>query len=400
MIPPVVPNNERERLKALRKLEILDTEAEREFDQLVELASQICGTPISLISLIDDERQWFKSKIGLKDSQTPRDLSFCGHAINEPDVPFIIEDAHNDERFYDNPYVTGDPFISFYAGVPIKTSEGLALGTLCVIDSQPNHLSEEQIAALKVLSNQAMKLIELRYKNKVLHSLNNALSLKNKEIERFAHVAAHDLKSPLSSIISIIYLIKESKNLLPDEVNELIEMIEISATSLSDLIVELLSFAKLDDLAQAPKTEFSVADLKSELLQLLVDTRNLEIVFNTSIKQLTTNKTACKRILHNLITNAIKYNDKALARIEIMVKEDNACYYFSVKDNGPGISEEKQASLFMSLSVATEKDKYGNRGTGMGLANIKALLEQLGCDIDLTSHAGEGCNFAFTLPKG
>ena len=158
---PVMPENEAARLEALHRYRILDTEPERSFDDLTLLASHICGTPMALISLVDADRQWFKSRIGITISETARAVSFCAHAINHRDL-FIVPDARHDERFRDNQLVTGVPEIRFYAGAPLVTPDGHALGTLCVLDRVARTLSREQLEALTALCHQAEAQLELR----------------------------------------------------------------------------------------------------------------------------------------------------------------------------------------------------------------------------------------------
>jgi PAS domain S-box-containing protein len=156
-----LPTDETARLATLRGYEILDTEPEPEFDDLTLLASFICGTPRALVSLVDQDRQWFKSRRGVSIAETPRDIAFCAHAILKRDV-MVVPDAKEDERFADNPIVTGEQGVRFYAGAPLITPEGHALGTLCVLDDVPRELEPEQIEALRALARQVVAQMELR----------------------------------------------------------------------------------------------------------------------------------------------------------------------------------------------------------------------------------------------
>ena len=156
-----IPANEEQRLAELYRYDILDTEVEAEFDDFTQLAAQICGVPIALVTLIDKDRQWFKSRVGLDVTQTARDISFCGHAVLGEGV-FEIRDAAHDPRFVDNPLVLSGPAIRFYAGVPLMARSGHAIGTLCVIDTQPKSLSDEQIKSLQALSRQVVRQLDLR----------------------------------------------------------------------------------------------------------------------------------------------------------------------------------------------------------------------------------------------
>ena len=168
--PPT--SDEAARMSALRALEILDTEAEAQFDNLTRLAADLCALPIALVSLVDSERQWFKSRVGLDPPETPREHAFCAHAIHGEDV-MVVEDATRDVRFANNPLVTGEPNIRFYAGAPLITTDGHALGTLCVIGDAPRTISAQETRALETLAQQAMTLLEYR---RVSRDLSEALS--------------------------------------------------------------------------------------------------------------------------------------------------------------------------------------------------------------------------------
>jgi GAF domain-containing protein len=166
-----IPNNETERLAALKEYYILDTEAEQTYDDITALAAHICQVPMAMISLVDGERQWFKSKVGMERRETPREVAFCAHAILQRE-PFIVPDAKKDRRFSDNALVTSEPHVRFYVGFPLIDSEGLALGTLCVKDRKPRQLSSAQKQAMQLLARQAIALLESR---RVLRHLADAL---------------------------------------------------------------------------------------------------------------------------------------------------------------------------------------------------------------------------------
>jgi GAF domain-containing protein len=178
-----IPQNEKKRLKVLWQYEVLDTVPEEVFDDLTELAARICEAPIALISLVDENRQWFKSKFGTDVTETSRDISFCAYAITQPGL-FVVPDASLDERFADNPLVTSEPKIRFYAGAPLVTPDGYALGTLCVIDKVPRELRPEQKQALNILAHHVVSQLELRRRSRELGAVRDETARLKGELEK------------------------------------------------------------------------------------------------------------------------------------------------------------------------------------------------------------------------
>lgn len=187
MKTPDIPQDEQERLQTLRSLSILDTPAEERFDRLTRMAKRLFGVPIALVSLVDENRQWFKSCVGLSASETPRDISFCGHAILGDDL-FIIPNATADERFADNPLVVDAPHIRFYAGCPLKGPDGRKLGTLCVIDQEPRNFDKEDLEALVDLAS----MVEREFSAVQLATMDDLTNISNRR--GFMLLAQHSLQ--------------------------------------------------------------------------------------------------------------------------------------------------------------------------------------------------------------
>jgi GAF domain-containing protein len=195
---PIMSTNDAERVAALQKYAILDSEPEQAFDDLTQLASYVCKTPIALISLVGEDRQWFKSKVGISATETSRDIAFCSTAIQQPDV-FVVPDALQDERFRTNPLVVSEPNIRFYAGAPLINEDGYALGTLCVIDRAPRELGADQEAALKALSRLVLMQMEFR-RNLIL--LKEALNDRTRE----EHERERELKKVQDQLLRVLRL--------------------------------------------------------------------------------------------------------------------------------------------------------------------------------------------------
>lgn len=398
MEKPNIPVNEAGRLNALNEYHILDTLPETDLNNITKLASEICQTPISLISLVDQDRQWFKAKKGLEANETPRHVAFCAHAINTPNQPFIVNDSRIDERFSDNPLVTESPNVVFYAGIPLVNPDGFALGTLCIIDNEPRELTLQQSEALSILAAQVINIFELRKKNREFENAKNTLEQRNKELEKFASVVSHDIRSPLSNIISAIelfYLNYGDK--LDSKGIKLLNLIKGVSFKLKDMVQGILEYYQSDPKLLHDAEEINLKVLLESILSLIETPPNLKIVLPDAT--ISHQKSVLMQIFLNLITNSIRYNDKMQPEIEIRFKDQGSQYWFEVKDNGIGIQADQKEKIFNLFTTLNSKDTKGNYSSGIGLATVKKLINNQNGKIRVESIPGEETRISFTLEK-
>lgn len=393
-------NIEEQRSKLLKSYDLLDTNPELEFDNITFLASTLCNTPISTITLLDENRQWFKSKIGVDNDESPREYSFCSLAIEKSNETIVIEKVMEDNDFKKVGRLNGLTDEGFYAGVPIKDKDtGITLGTLCVIDYVNKKLTDRQIASLEILAEQTSKLFELRKKFKSLAQNNEYLLLRYSELEKFAHVISHDMKSPLNNIISLIGIIKENSiEALNSENEEYFNLIEECSIQLKKYIDGVLNFYKTDSIDLNKKDEIVIADLIEELKSLLDIKSNVKINFSNDYEVIKINKYALIQILLNLVGNGIKYNDKEISEINIDFKSNSNQYILQVSDNGIGIKPENFKEIYESFKILNIKDRDGNFGTGIGLSTVKKIVDKLG-SIQVASEINNGTTFTIYLNK-
>lgn len=408
------PNNEKQRIEALLKYQVLDTAAEEAFDEITLLTAQICETPVALVSLVDSERQWFKSKVGLSATETCRDVAFCAHALLQTKV-FIVEDALKDERFADNPLVTSEPYIRFYAGAPLITPDGLTLGTLCIIDFVPRQLSLAQEQALKILAHQVMTQLELRRNVKALAEavrqrdeveveLRKALE-KEKELNelksRFVSMTSHEFRTPLCTILSSSELLERfSDNWSVEKKNRHLERIKSAVQQMNHLLNDILTMGQ----AEAGKIELNLAptnlekfcqDLVEEM-QFSIDNQHIiNFVSHLTENECDVDDQVLRQILSNLLLNSIKYSPPG-AHINFHVSQENGQAIFWIKDNGIGIPPEEQIHLFESFYRA--KNVGNIKGTGLGLAIVKKCVDLHGGKIMVSSDLESGTIFRVELP--
>ncbi len=394
-----LPANENERLGSLRSYNILDMLEEAEYNEIVLVASEICQTPVALISLVDHERQWFKSAVGLEVKQTPKEQAFCAHTIVENDV-MIVKDARTDARFAQNPLVTGFPNIVFYAGVPLINNDGYALGSLCVIDNKVNDLTPQQINALKVLSKQVSGLLELRKKNRELEEANAALMESNLFIQRFAGMVAHDIKNPLSSMLLSSQALQRQLQSSDDIKSlKLVEMNIRSSKQLLHLVDEILVYSTSPSSMLARRELVNVSALITKIMKLIEIPASIRIELPEKEHILHVPGVALEQIFLNLLTNAIRYNDKVDGVIGFQVTEDDSYFTIEVTDNGIGIEPQHITHIFDEKFTAGRTDRFYQKGTGIGLSTVKALVQKLGGTVYARSILGQETTICFTVKK-
>lgn len=398
MIYAPLPDNEKSRLMTLEKLQLLGSDQEENYNNITKLASFICETPVSLITLIGETQQWFKAKTGTDLSGAPREISHCSHAILNSEELMEVKDTREDERFFDNPYTTSDPKILFYAGMPLKAYNGDALGTLCVLDTKPNHLSAEKKIALKALAKQVENLFELRRHNLKLEKASKELKNKNNQLKNFAGIVSHDMKMPLANMIITTDLIKAkySKN-FDEEGIQYLDYLKQSSFKLSNYITGILQHYESDSLTEGTEEEFDIHDLLEGIIDLLNISDNCVINLPEDNLILSCHRIALEQIFLNLIGNCLKYNNKEEIEIDILCNNGGNFYHFSIKDNGIGIPKDKQEAIFELFTIVEEIDRTGNRGNGIGLSTVKKLVTSLGGEISVESEVNKGTTIHFTM---
>ncbi len=394
-----LPDNEVERLSSLASYNILDTLEENDFDEITLLASEICQTPVAFISLIDDHRQWFKSAVGLAVKETPKEQAFCSHTILDTDIT-VVNDARTDNRFANNPLVTGNPNIVFYAGVQLINEEGHALGSLCVIDNKVKELSPRQIKALKALSRQVLAQLELRRKLIRLEQANAALLESNVFIQKFASMAAHDIKNPLSSILLTSQALQ--RRLQKNEDEKSLQLINMSINASKDLlhmVDQMLVHSKAPATLLAGQQSINLNALLTKITRLINVPGNMKIQLPVVEHTINVSPVVLEQIFLNLLTNAIRYNDKPQGLIRILFREDGKAYNFKVTDNGMGIKEQYLTRIFEDKFTLGHTDRFNQQGAGIGLCTVKSLVEKLHGSIKAESVYGQETTFLFSVKK-
>ncbi len=404
-----LPPNETDRLAELQRFKILDTAREEQFDDLTYLAKQICNTPVSLISLVDKDRQWFKSCFGIDAQQAPREQAFCAYTILSSE-PFVVTDSINDPRVNDNPLVLYPPKIRFYVGFPLTTQRGYSLGSLCVIDFVPRSLTTEQMEALRVLTKQVVLLIESRLYQEQLAEYARSLEEVSQSKSRFIATMSHEIRTPLNGLLGSLQLLADSA-LGPIQM-EYFKIAQTCSKSVLAVINDILDLSKIEagkiELIPQPTNLYCLANEVKTILNpsLMQNDLNLIINYDRQIPEyLNFDPDRMRQILLNLTANAIKFSPKgAVVKIEFTLKEnkDNlALIECRIIDQGIGMSEEEQKRVFIPFAQASANISKTYGGTGLGLSITNELLRLMGSHLSIISEKGKGSTFFFllSLPK-
>jgi len=332
--------------------------------------------PIALISIVDRDRQWFKSRVGLDVTETSRDVAFCAHAILEPGSMMIVPDATADERFSDNPLVTDDPAIRFYAGAPLVTKAGHALGVLCVIDRTRRRLDPEQLKALEALSVQVTALLELRWTVDELKRNQQRLEEVMRHRETFIATVSHEIRTPLSSVVGYIDLLADPNARISDqERSQMMATVGRQATDVSHLIEDLLIAARAESGSlNVTCVAVNVAAQTAQVLEGLDPEKVAAINVDAETCRASGDPSRVRQVIRNLVTNAFRYGGPNIA---IAVNQVDGRCILEVSDDGPGIPSSDYERIFEPFGRSSSS-KIVSDSIGLGLPVSRLLTEKMG----------------------
>lgn len=393
---PPLPQNEMDRLMTLSEFDLDYSSLDDNFKDLTKLAANVAGTKISLVNLIDSYTQWSVSNFGLSIDQMPREDSVCQYTIMG-DKPFEVADLKEDERFRDKFYVTDEPNLRYYYGLPLTTSEGHNIGALCMLDKELKTISPEKTELLKIIANEIVNRLKTI---KVISDLKGRL----KQADETKKKVAHDIRGPLGGIVGLAQLISEQGQTNKiDEVLEFINLIQKSGRSILDLADEILT---AED--KTPKAdEFNLLILKDKLDQLYgPQARNKQITFTVSISPDSAKvpflKNKLLQIIGNLVSNAMKFtpdNGKVSVDLVLQTESDTPTILnITVSDTGVGMDDNAINNVLAGTSKSTN-GTGGEQGYGFGLALVKHLVDSLKGSLHITSSQQTGTKFNISLPQ-
>lgn len=396
---PPMPANEMERLHALTDLDLDYSDMQNSFSELTKLAAKVAGTDISMINLIDIYTQWTVANFGLELDQMPREDSVCQYTIMQ-EGGFEVNNLSVDDRFKDKFYVTDNPNLRYYFGLPLQTSGGLNIGALCVLDTEKKEITPEKSEMLKIIADEVVNRL------KALKAIEHLKSRVHEATEKQKRVA-HDIRGPVGGIIGLARIIAEQgdENTL-DEVLEFINLIQKSGHSILELADEILSADTPKKASKLGADEFNQVLLKEKLEKLYTPQAvnkkiNFSVITNAETESLSFSKNKLLQIIGNLVSNSMKFTPiggSVTVKLLLKLKEFKNELHIIVSDTGVGMDDDKKAQILAGQGTSTD-GTGGENGYGFGLALVKHLIDGLKGRMEINSVPGEGTSFEIVLPQ-
>lgn len=385
-----IQNSESRQHPAPEEFHILKTSADKDFSDLLFLAAQIADASKSALVILENGKNWLKSTYGVPLEELHVETSLWENVLEQDNILVLREQE-----------IIGSGLeYERIIAVPVITATREKLGIIAIFDPELQELNPSQKKSLRILVNQILNFIAFKKQNNQYQRIQQDLEQRFKELEKFASVVSHDLKSPLANIISLVELLKEeNKEKFDEETQQYIEFLSQASHSLRNYVDGLLIFYRSERILEKEEEDVDLKSFFRNIINLYTVNPDVEIIFPEEGVLKKVNKAALTQIFMNLISNALKYNHKDKRRVEITFKPSELFYEFEVKDNGDGIPQESFEKIFDLFTTLDLNDRDGNPGSGIGLATVKKLLTHMGGDIRIESRPGIGSNFKFQIKR-
>ena len=392
------PTVEKKRIETLYSYHLIGDEANKQFDSLVNLAASICNTPLALLNLIDANTQWTISCFGDFQDNGPREGSLCNHTV-ALSKPLVVDDLSKDGRFMLNKSVVGEDGVRFYAGMPLMTEEGYALGALCVVDMVSRKLDSSQIEALETITSQIMKLFRFHKEISELEDKQSLLEQNIQNLEEYTGFISHDLRNPFRNIELITELLYDKhKEILDEESLSYLHDIITESRESRKFIVDLLKYSKSINTYNGDFEILFMDIMIPKIIDKLSIPSHITVELVGQFPEIYYPKTAINHIFSNLIENARKYNDADNPVIKISYQEEDDHHIFKVYDNGSGVDAKTKSIIDKLFLGGLQSNSKFIKSIGLGLAIVNKLAHLMGGNIVLESENGQGTQFTFSLP--
>lgn len=389
------PNLENRHHPGPEEFRIIKTSPPKDFTDILFLASQVSGCSVAALQIVENGKAWVKTAVGVAIEDLPQNEKLWREVLEKKDLT-VIPDLEQAEIFAQN----GFPPFTFYAGLPLVTSAGQALGVLMLFDKEKKQLDADQKKALQVLVQQILNLVAFRKQTNEFQRVRQNLEQRYKDLEKFASVVSHDIKSPLANIISLTELLKEeNKGNFNEETSQYIDFLTQASYSLRNYVDGLLVFYRSDKILEKEEEDVDLKNFFENITKLYAVKPDVEINYPQYGRLERVNKAALTQIFFNLISNGLKYNNKDQRRVDILFEPTDEFYKFEVRDNGNGIPKESFKKIFELFSTLDLNDRDGNPGSGIGLATVQKLVHHMGGDINIESEPGKGSIFMLQIKR-